>query len=93
MLLLSSLFHARICKRKKRLKFHLFIPLCEPEQDLSLSLRILQKEDSTNFSYTPIALLLLQNNGVNWANHVLTKSSSRLDEQIVNQLTDKTKQF
>ncbi len=72
--------------KEKQLKFHLLTPLYTPAQDVSLPGPVFQQENATNFSYIPIALLLLHNNGVNWANKILTKNSAKLDEQFMNQL-------
>jgi len=79
----------RDANKEKQLKFHLFNTLYEPTQELALPAPIFRKDDKNNFAQIPIALLLLQNNGVRWANKILTSNASKLDEQIINRLTDK----
>ncbi len=74
--------------KEKQLKFHIFVPLYSPDQDLSLSGPLFQKKNTTTFNYVPIGLLLLQNNGVIWSNRILNKNSSKLEEGILNQLTN-----
>lgn len=79
--------------KEKQLKFHLVSPLYSPAQDISLPGPAFQPEDNTNFSYTPIALLLLRENGVNWANKILMQNSAKLNVQLINQLAEKQPNF
>ena len=75
--------------KEKQLKFHLLMPLYTPEQDVPLALPIFHHEDTINFNYTPIILLLLQNKHISWANKILIKNSSKLNEDFVSQLSQK----
>ncbi len=73
-------------EKDKQLTFHLLNPLYDPSQELLLPTPIYQKEATGTFSLMPVALLLLQTNGVRWANKILEKNASKLDEQIINEL-------
>ncbi len=75
--------------KEKQLKFHLFLPLYTPLQDLSLPGPPVQHDSGNNFNYVPVALLLLHNNDVNWANRTLAKNSAKLDEQFMIRLAEK----
>ncbi len=75
--------------RERQLTFHLLNPLYDPLQEILLPEPVFQKDENTTFSLMPIALLLLQNNGVRWASKMLAKNASKIDEQIINQLTER----